>query len=73
MLPGKMCFLHDFSKKHVNFDIVDPEKLGFDLFFHLEPWKMVMLSGKLGSQRDELGFMGENSGGLTRFQHEYKS
>jgi len=37
MLPGKMFFLHDISKKHVNFDIVDPEKLGFDLFFHLEP------------------------------------
>ena len=51
-----------------------PREIGIWLvFFHLEPWKMVMLSGKLGSKRDELGFMGEKSGGLTRFQHECKS
>ena len=31
----KMFSFHYFSKKHVDFDIVDPEKLGFDLFFFI--------------------------------------
>ena len=57
MLPGKNVFFSLFFEETCGFWYSWPRKIGFWLvFFHLEPSKMVMLSGKLGSLRDELGF-----------------